>query len=111
MMGGYEENLKYLEGRLRAGWLFGAYLRGELAGIAGMHAEGSMGMLSVFPEFRGHRVGMALEAYVVNASVERGFMPYAQVDVKNGPSLRLQESLGLAIAKGHLYWMRPPQGR
>ncbi len=95
-----------LRGRIERGWLFGAFLGGEPAGFAGMHEEGSVGMLLVLPEFRGHGIAKALETYVINRMLECGYTPYGHVEERNGASMRLQEALGLCFAKGHVYWMK-----
>lgn len=48
---------EYVEDRLKAGVIFGAFVDGRLAGFVGEHHEGSMGMLEVFPPYRGHGLG------------------------------------------------------
>ncbi|MFR8333203.1 MAG: hypothetical protein ACLU9S_13295 [Oscillospiraceae bacterium] len=42
-------NPEYVEDRLKAGVIFGAFADGRLAGFVGEHHEGGMGMLEVFP--------------------------------------------------------------
>lgn len=100
-----EETKAYLKERIEKGWMFGAYFGDELAGFVGMHTEGSIGMLTVLPEYRGRKLGKALETYAVNISLEHGFTPYSQVKEGNEISFRLQESLGLCFAKTQIYWL------
>ena len=95
-----------LRARAEKGWLFGAFLDGEFAGFAGMHTEGGMGMLMVFPEYRGRGIAKALETYVINRSLTVGYTPYGHVMEHNEASIRLQESLGMCFAKGKIYWMK-----
>ena len=100
-----EKTRAYLKERMEKGWLFGAFLGEELAGFVGMHAEGSIGMLTVLPEYRRKGIGKALETYAVNALLEHGYTPYGQVKQGNEASLRLQEALGLCVAKQMVYWL------
>lgn len=100
-----EETRSYLRERIEKGWMFGAFFEEELAGFVGMHTEGSIGMLTVLPQYRGRRIGKALETYAVNVSLEQGFTPYGQVKEGNEISLHLQESLGLCFSKTRLYWL------
>lgn len=95
----------YIRDRIEKGWMFGAFFGEELVGFAGMHAEGSIGMLEVFPQYRCKKIGKALSTYLINLSLEHGFTPYGQAKEGNEASLRLQESLGLCFAKKKVYWL------
>ena len=101
---GIDERI-YLQDRMNAGWLYGATYEGELAGFIGVHKEGSIGLLEVFPEFRGKKIGKALETYMINLSLELGHTPYAHVMCDNERSICLQESLGLHFARTNVYWL------
>jgi ribosomal protein S18 acetylase RimI-like enzyme len=83
-----------------------ALVHGELAGFAGEHEEGSLGMLEVLPQYRRRHIGKALATYIINWSLERGQIPYSQAKSDNTASLALQDQLGTCCAKGQLYWMR-----
>ncbi|MCI5919517.1 MAG: GNAT family N-acetyltransferase [Roseburia sp.] len=85
--------------------MYGAFLAGKLTGFIGVHEEGSMGMLEVFPEYRGRKIGKALETYLINLQLEQGMTPYGQVVEGNEISTQLQKSLGLCPAKTPVYWM------
>jgi len=100
------DGVEYLRERMEKGWLYGAYYEGELAGFAGMHTEGSLGMLQVFPEYRRKNIGRALETYIINLALELGYVPYGQVVEGNEKSMGLQKSLGLCFAKTPVYWMK-----
>lgn len=95
----------YIKERIKKGCMFGAFVENELAGFAGIHAEGSIGMLEVFPQYRGRHIGKALETYMINLLLERGMIPYGQVADGNEISRRLQESLGLYFSKTMICWM------
>ncbi|WP_455618721.1 GNAT family N-acetyltransferase [Eisenbergiella sp.] len=95
----------YLEERINAGMMYGAFLEGKLAGFAGIHAEGSMGMLEVAEEFRRQGVGEALEKHLINRLLERGWVPFCQVFTDNVASVRLQEKLKLRIGREKVYWI------
>ena len=83
----------------------GGYLGGELVAYAGVHSEGSMGMLHVFPEFRRRGYAEAIYGTLINRQLEQGRVPYAQIIVGNEPSLCLQRKLGFTLSRDLLYWM------
>lgn len=95
----------YVAGRIAKRAMYGAFLGEELAGFVGMHTEGSIGMLHILPEYRGRKLGKALETYMINRCLERGYTPYGQVTAENGTSKKLQESLGLCCSKSQVYWL------
>lgn len=97
---------EYLDDQIRREQMWGAFDGEELLGVAGIHKEGSIGMLTVFPEHRGKRLGKALETFVVNGILECGFTPYCQIEEGNEISMRLQKSLGLYFSGEKLYWMK-----
>jgi tRNA (guanine37-N1)-methyltransferase len=96
----------YIRDRIEKGCVFVALVHGELAGFAGLHEEGSLGMLEVLPQYRRQHIGKALATCIINWSLERGDTPYSQAEEHNSASLALQDQLGICRAKGLLYWMR-----
>lgn len=96
---------EYLKGRIEKGRMYGAFLGEKLAGFAGIHEEGSIGMLEVAEPCRGRKIGKALETYMINLSLEQGMTPYGQVKEGNETSMRLQESLGLYFSKEPVCWI------
>jgi tRNA (guanine37-N1)-methyltransferase len=105
-----EENYRkmppeYTRERIEKGCMVGAFLGERLAGFAGVHDDGELGMLFVSPEYRGQKIAQALETYLFNQSLERGQIPFGEVETKNGASLHLQEKLGLCIAKTPVFWL------
>lgn len=100
---------------LKAGVIYGAFVREQagtgagkaetLAGFIGTHEEGSIGMLEVFEPFRKRGIAQALEKYMFNRTLEKGFTPYGQVFTDNEASCRLQEKLGLKVSKKKIYWI------
>lgn len=100
----------YIEERIAAKEMFGAFFVSEagtnmLAGYIGKHAEGSIGMLTVFPEFRRHKIAMALETYMINRELELGYTPYGQVREDNTASIAMQEKMNLYFSKSPIYWL------
>lgn len=85
--------------------LFGGYKNGKLIGFIGNHLEGSIGVLEVFPQYRRLGYGAMLESYIVNLMLEKGLIPFAQIETNNKKSLALQHKLGFSISKDRLYWM------
>ena len=102
-------NVSYISSRLSSGAICGAFLPTEdgevLAGFAGTHTDGSIGFLTVFPEYRHRKIAMALETYVINGQLEQGFIPYGQVLVANESAQHLQTRLGLYLSKTPIVWM------
>lgn len=96
---------EYLLDRIEAGEMFGIDENGGLAAFAGMHDEGSMGMLEVLPDYRRRGMGEALETFLIVRQLEKGWTPFCQIFEGNEPSLRLQKKLGLKLASGKLYWI------
>ncbi|HWR22308.1 MAG TPA: GNAT family N-acetyltransferase [Feifaniaceae bacterium] len=96
----------YLLERLGAGVLYGAYAGGELAGFIGEHAEGSIGMLEILPQYRRRGLGEKLEAYRTNAHLRAGYVPFGQILTGNTPSLGLQKKLGYTVSEDTVVWLQ-----
>lgn len=96
---------EYIRERLISGCIYGAFVEDKLAGFAGVHAEGSLGMLEVLKPFRKQGIGMALEAYLINGHLSLGYTPYGNVVPDNEVSMHLQEKLGLRISKEIMFWV------
>ena len=96
---------EYVRERIAAGAMFGIDADGRLAAFAGMHDEGSMGMLEVLPDHRRKGMGETLEAWLIAWMLEKGWVPFCQIFDGNAPSLALQKKLGLKLASGKLYWI------
>lgn len=86
-----------LEGLVSTGDLLGGFESGGLVGFVGRHAEGSVGMLEVFPGHRRQGWGAALEAAAINLQLSRGEVPWLEVWPGNVASLALQRRLGLEV--------------
>lgn len=96
---------EYILERLRSGAIYGIYYQKKLAGFAGFHAEGALGMLEIVPPYRRLGLGYYLQVYMTNLALERGKIPYNQVKTENQISIRLQEKGGYTAAKQPLYWI------
>ena len=96
---------EYLEGRIRSGRMYGAFVEETLAGFIGMHAECSMGMLEVFEPFRRQGIGEALERHLINRILDEGRVPFCQIFTDNEASVKLQQKLGLRIGRQTVYWV------
>ena len=101
---GGEDHRSYLLERMQSGEFFAAYEDGEIAGFCGVHGGGSLGMLYVDPKYRRSSIGSSLASYLVNWSLERGGVPYAHIRLSNIASLKMQEKMGLYVAKKHVFW-------
>lgn len=103
--GDLAETAAYLRSRASSGTLYGAYFDGKLAGFVGTHDEGSIGVLTVLPEFRRRGLGTYLERLAIQKALERGDLPFGQIAEGNEASLALQRSLGMTIAREMVCWM------
>jgi tRNA (guanine37-N1)-methyltransferase len=100
------ETEEYLEERLQAGVMYGAFADERLVGFIGTHSEGSMGMLYVEEDFRGRGIAVSLEAYCINRSLEKGWIPYGHVVNDNNISASLQEKMGFYRADKPVWWIK-----
>ncbi len=98
-----EEDL--IRERIAAGAVYGAFFEERLVGCIGLCTDGSIGMLKVLPEYRGRRIGTALETYMDNLFIVRGMIPYGQLPQGDGASLQLQHQLGQCISRTPVFWM------
>ena len=85
--------------------LFIGYYDEKMVGFIGQHLEGSMGLLEVLPQYRKNGYGMELEQTMINYMLEKGLIPFCQVEVTNEKSLRLQKKLGLTITREQVCWL------
>ena len=99
---------EYFEERIDEHELFAGYRDGKLCAFIGFHDDGSGGMLEVLPEYRRLGIGSALELFLHNEALRRGWTPYGQIFGGNEASRKLQQSLGLTVSDGQIYWMTEP---
>lgn len=90
---------------IELGDLFVGVKDGEKAGFIGFHLEGSMGLLHVLPRFRKRGYGRELESFLIAKALERGWIPYGQVEPQNVKSMGLQDKLGMEISEKTVYWL------
>ena len=81
------------------------YYQEHLAGFIGEHLEGSMGLLYVFPEYRHRGFGTALQTYLIAKTMEKGYIPFGQIEKDNQDSLKIQEHLGMTRSDKLIVWM------
>lgn len=98
------DNKEYVLERIESGAMYGIFAEGRLAGFAGLHSDGGLGLLYVEEPYRRQGMAEALEAFGVNRLLERGWTPYCHVLEGNEASVRLQEKLGLYRAERHFWW-------
>ncbi len=95
---------KYIIERIEAG-MIGAFCGDEIAGFIGTHAEGTIGMLQVVPEFRRRGIAYTLEAAMINRMLEKNWVPHAHIVTTNSASVRLQEKVGMVFSGETVTWM------
>lgn len=96
---------EYIRDRIRNGAIWGLFEGETLAGFAGFHGEGSMGMLEILPPFRRRGYAMQLEAFLIDTALRGGHTPYCHVVEGNEASLHLQRKMGLACAELPAIWL------
>ena len=95
----------YIKDRIKKGCIYGAFLGEELAGFIGIHNDDSIGMLRVFKQHRGKKIGKALQTFIMNKLLEMGWMPYGQFLVGDENSERIQKTLGMYMSKTPIIWI------
>lgn len=90
---------------IKSGVMHGIFVEDNLAGFMGMHSEGSMGLLEIFPEYQNRGLGTILQKYMINFVLAKGGVPFGQVIVGNKESMGLQHKLGMEIARGKVTWI------
>lgn len=96
---------EYIQERLNAGMIYGAFVNDSIAGFIGTHQEGSIGMLEVLPGYRRVGVGVALQTFLTNHFVASGLVPFGQVTQRNKASLELQKKLGYQVSRQKVVWL------
>ena len=98
---------KYLEGRIAAGELYGAFIDNTLVGFIGLHEEGSIGILEVLKDYRRQGVAQDLIAHMINVQHAQGHIPYGQFSVENTASMALLEKTGFILSGEDelIYWL------
>ena len=81
------------------------YSHDHLVGFIGEHLEGSMGILYVFPEYRRRGFGAALQTHLMARTMEKGYVPFGQVEKENHASLALQKKIGMTRSDNLIMWM------
>lgn len=99
-----EPDRDYIKERINAG-MIGAFDGDRPVGFIGTHAEGSMGLLHLRPEYRRRGIAYALEAAMINHLLAQGRTPYGQVVTTNKASLLLQEKLQMRTSDKTLVWL------
>ena len=105
--GVYElEDLDGLRRDRARGGLFAAHdAEGAFVGYMGIHSDGSMGILEVFPEFRRRGYAEELERFILSKILAEGRTPFCQIAEDNAASLALQRKLGLVEAPGYVWYI------
>lgn len=90
---------------IRLGLVYGGFEKDDMVAMAGLHYQGSMGLLEVRKDCRRKGYGEYLEKFIINMQLAKGVPPYCQIIEDNIASLNLQRKLGLDISLNKLYWM------
>lgn len=84
---------------------FCGYYEGHLASFAGLHTEGAMGMLYVFPQYRRMGLGEEMGNYMVNRQRALGRYAYAHIFCDNEASIALQRKAKMTFGDRHIFWV------
>ncbi|MCL2200974.1 MAG: GNAT family N-acetyltransferase [Oscillospiraceae bacterium] len=96
---------EYIHKLIKSGEIFGGFAGSDLAGFAGIHEEGSIGLLNVLDEHQNKGYGKALVSHMTNHQLAKGIVPFAQIDKSNEPSLAVFKNSGFSISEELLYWL------
>lgn len=86
---------------------FCGYVDGHLAAYVGLHTEGAMGMLYVFPDYRRRGLAAQMVSFFVRRQLSLGRFAYAHVFEDNFPSLALQRKMGMTFSSSPIWWTWP----
>ena len=78
---------------------------GKVVGFVGEHIEGSLGMLQVLDEYRKKGYGGELEKAMIAKHLEKGYTPFAHVEVHNTASINLQKRIGMEFLEKKIVWL------
>lgn len=95
----------YILERIKEKRIWGMYIDGVLAGFAGFHHEGSLGMLEILPEYRRRGLGYTMLAFLIDVCLSEGRVAYGQVIDGNEASAKLQAKLGLEKCELPVIWV------
>ena len=101
----YDDDEDYIKSRIEYGMLGAFDENGNCAGFIGFHGEGSMGLLTVLPEYRRKGIGIALEAKNLNRRLSEGRIPFGHVVVGNEKSTGLQNKIGMEFSEKIVTWI------
>lgn len=101
----YDDDEGYLKSRIEYGMLGAFDENGNCAGFIGFHSGGSMGLLTVVPEYRRRGIGLALEAKNLNRRLSEGRIPFGHVVVGNEKSMGLQKKIGMEFSEKIVTWV------
>ena len=101
----YDEDEGYMKSRIEYGMLGAFDEKGNCAGFVGFHGEGSMGLLTILPEYRRKGIGLALEARNLNRRLSEGRIPFGHVVVGNEKSTGLQKKIGMEFSENIVTWV------
>lgn len=101
----YDIGRDYIQNRILAGEMFGAFYGDTLAGFIGLHEEGSMGMLEIRSEFRHQQIASHLLIRLCSHVLSKGQTPFSQFKTNNIPSQKLHEKMGFTISEPFVYWL------
>lgn len=85
--------------------MYGIFEAGKPVGFIGMHEEGSIGLLEIFPQHRRRGLGEELEKFMIINNIQRGYVPFAQIEIDNRISIEMQRKLGMDISEEMLLWL------
>ena len=101
----YDDDEEYMKSRIEYGMLGAFDEKGNCAGFVGFHGEGSMGLLTVLPEYRRRGIGIAIEAKNLNRRLSEGRIPFGHVVVGNEKSMGLQRKIGMEFSDNIVTWV------
>ena len=101
----YDDDEEYIKSRIEYGMLGAFDEKGNCVGFVGFHGEGSMGLLTVLPEYRRRGIGIAIEAKNLNRRLSEGRIPFGHVVVGNEKSMGLQRKIGMEFSEKLVTWI------
>ena len=98
-------NPEYVEDRLKAGVIFGAFVDGRLAGFVSEHHEAAWACWRSSPHTAATAWAWPWRASRLTATSPRAGCPSDQVIVGNEKSMSLQKKVGMELSKDTMSWL------
>ncbi|MTI94080.1 MAG: GNAT family N-acetyltransferase [Firmicutes bacterium] len=95
---------EYTRERLEKGISGGVFDRNKLVAWAATHDDGTLGFMTVLPEYRNRGYALAITLDLIARQRRQGIPSFVHIESENKKSLALALKLGF-VSKGNIHWL------